>query len=152
LANPGSPLANLRQLEVYAINSDFHHEWREVKDANKRDLAEYFHTETGVVVNPDSPFDIQVKRLHEYKRQHLKILHIVALNNLIKQNPGMAITPRTFIFGGKAAPGYFITKLIIKLIHSVAEVVNNVARMGKFSSGRAIRDYCEKIWKVNCPL
>jgi glycogen phosphorylase len=117
-------LADLRQLEAYADNSDFHHEWREVKDANKRDLAEYIQKQTGIRVNPDTLFDIQVKRLHEYKRQHLKILHIVVLYNRIKQNPYLDVTPRTFIFGGKAAPGYFMAKLIIKLINSVAEVVN----------------------------
>ena len=119
-----SDLADLRQLEAYADNIDFQQEWREVKNANKLDLAEYIQQQTGILVNPNSLFDIQVKRLHEYKRQHLKLLHIVVLYNRIKQNPGLDVAPRTFIFGGKAAPGYFMAKLIIKLINSVAEVVN----------------------------
>ena len=76
-------------------------------------------------VDPDSLFDIQVKRIHEYKRQHLNVLHIITLYNRLKKDPGQEIVPRTFIFGGKAAPGYFMAKLIIKLINSVAEVVNN---------------------------
>jgi starch phosphorylase len=80
--------------------------------------------ERGVIVDPESMFDIQVKRIHEYKRQHLNVLHIITLYNRIKSSPGLDVVPRTFIFGGKAAPGYFMAKLIIKLIHSVAEVVN----------------------------
>ena len=120
-------LADFRQLEAYADDMDFHRDWREVKDANKRDLADSIQQQTGIRVNPDALFDIQVKRLHEYKRQHLKILHIIVLYNRIKQEPDRELTPRTFIFGGKAAPGYFMAKLIIKLIHSVADVVNTDA-------------------------
>jgi starch phosphorylase len=80
---------------------------------------------TGVVVDPDTLFDIQVKRIHEYKRQHLNVLHIITLYNRIMRDPSVEVVPRTFVFGGKAAPGYFMAKLIIKLITSVAEIVNN---------------------------
>jgi starch phosphorylase len=120
-------LTRLRQLEAYADDGHFQSRWREVKSANKRDLADYIFERTGIKVNPDTLFDIQVKRLHEYKRQHLKLLYIVTLYRRIRQNPNLNITPRTFIFGGKAAPGYHMAKLIIKLINSVAGVVNNDA-------------------------
>jgi len=117
--------ADLRRLEPWAGDSEFQEDWRQVKRANKADLAALIRERTGVVVDPDTLFDIQVKRLHEYKRQHLNVLHIVTLYNRLKKNPGADVTPRTFIFGGKAAPGYDMAKLIIKLINSVAEVVNN---------------------------
>jgi len=100
-------------------------DWRRVKLKNKQALCAIIKLRTGVVVNPASLFDIQVKNLHEYKRQHLNVLHIATLYNRLKRQPGLDLTPRTFIFGGKAAPGYSMAKLIIKLINSVAEVVNN---------------------------
>ncbi len=88
-------------------------------------LAVGIHERTGVDVDPASLFDIQVKRIHEYKRQHLNVLHIITLYNRLNQYPQLDIVPRRFVFGGKAAPGYVMAKLIIKLINSVAEVVNN---------------------------
>jgi starch phosphorylase len=91
----------------------------------KRDLAAYIQQRTGIVVNPESMFDIQVKRIHEYKRQHLNVLHIITLYNRIKQDPNLEMTPRTFIFGGKAAPAYSMAKLMIKFITSVGDMVNN---------------------------
>ncbi|MHC1741572.1 MAG: glycogen/starch/alpha-glucan phosphorylase [Syntrophobacteraceae bacterium] len=115
----------LRRLEPFAEDGAFREAWRQVKLENKEKLARVIRERTGIEVDPSSIFDIQVKRLHEYKRQHLNVLHIVALYNRIKQDPGTDLCPRTFIFGGKAAPGYFMAKRIIKLINSVGEVVNN---------------------------
>ena len=82
------------------------------------------HATTGVELDPTWMFDVQVKRIHEYKRQHLKVLHIITLYHRLKQNPGLSIPPRAFIFGGKAAPGYFMAKRIIKMINAVGETVN----------------------------
>jgi starch phosphorylase len=118
-------LEELRRLEDFAEDMGFQQDWRRVKLENKQALAVIIQKRTGVAVDPESLFDIQVKRLHEYKRQHLNVLHIITLYNRLKRHPELEITPRTFIFGGKAAPGYFMAKLIIKLINSVAEVVNN---------------------------
>ncbi|MGA9755228.1 MAG: glycogen/starch/alpha-glucan phosphorylase [Desulfobaccales bacterium] len=116
---------DLPRLEPLADDLEFHRAWREVKLANKEELAAVIRERTGVTLNPDTMFDIQVKRLHEYKRQHLNLLHIITVYNRLKKNPDLEITPRTCIFGGKAAPGYFMAKLIIKLINAVADVVNN---------------------------
>lgn len=116
---------DLRQLEPFAADRSFRTAWRKVKDENKRRLAGIIGERTGVAVDPTSLFDVQVKRIHEYKRQHLNILHVITLYNRLKENPSANITPRTFIFGGKAAPGYMMAKLIIKLINAVAEVVNS---------------------------
>jgi starch phosphorylase len=117
-------LDELRKLEAFLEETSFRQQWREIKQARKQDLGNYIHKEVGIVVNPESLFDIQVKRIHEYKRQHLNVLHVITLYNRIKQNPALNIVPRTFIFGGKAPPGYFMAKLIIKLINAVAEVIN----------------------------
>lgn len=118
-------LDQLRKLEAFAEDKGFRNEWRNIKRLNKADLSEAIRNRTGIHVNPDSLFDIQVKRFHEYKRQHLNVLHILTLYNRIKQNPNTEIVPRTFIFGGKAAPGYFMAKLIIRLVNAVADVVNH---------------------------
>jgi starch phosphorylase len=117
-------LNQLRQLEPLAKDADFRESWRKSKFLVKSELARSIEKGLGVRINPESMFDIQVKRIHEYKRQHLNVLHIITLYNWIKENPAIDIIPRTFIFGGKAAPGYFMAKLIIKLINSVKEVVN----------------------------
>ncbi|MEB3359382.1 MAG: glycogen/starch/alpha-glucan phosphorylase [Synechococcales bacterium] len=118
-------LDDLRQLEQHAEDWNFRQEWRQIKLEIKRDLAAYIRKRTGILVNPESMFDVQVKRIHEYKRQHLNVLHIVTLYNRIKHDPNTDVTPRTFIFGGKAAPGYFMAKLMIKLINAVGDVVNS---------------------------
>lgn len=117
-------LGQLRQLEAKAGNAAFRHKWRAVKEANKKRLADYIRARTKVELDPSWLFDIQVKRIHEYKRQHLNVLHIVTLYRRLKENPQLAIAPRAFIFGGKAAPGYFMAKRIIKLINAVAETIN----------------------------
>jgi glycogen phosphorylase len=118
-------LDELRKLEPLATDADFRKQWLDVKLTAKRALASVIEQRTGVKVNPESLFDVQAKRLHEYKRQHLNVLHILTLYLRIKKNPKAKVVPRTFVFGAKAAPGYFMAKLIIKLINSVAHVVNN---------------------------
>ena len=117
-------LDQLRRLEPYAEDAAFRARWRQVKRAAKVAFAAYIAQTTGVQVDPDSLFDIQAKRIHEYKRQHLNLLHVVSLYQKLKHDPHLNLAPRTFIFGGKAAPGYRMAKLIIKLINSVADVVN----------------------------
>jgi glycogen phosphorylase len=119
-----SHLDELRRLEPLAKDAAFRLEWRGIKRQNKCVLADLIRERTGIAVNPDSLFDIQVKRLHEYKRQHLNVLHIITLYNRLRKNSRLDIPARTFIFGGKAAPGYYMAKLIIKLITAVADVIN----------------------------
>ncbi|HEY9197982.1 MAG TPA: glycogen/starch/alpha-glucan family phosphorylase, partial [Gammaproteobacteria bacterium] len=138
LANPGlrallnrtlgdqwlTDMSGLRRLESRADDPAFRREWRAVKEANKQRLTDYVREHTGIQLDPIWLFDIQVKRIHEYKRQHLNVLHIVTLYRRLKQDPRLIVPPRAFIFGGKAAPGYFMAKRIIKLINAVAETVN----------------------------
>jgi len=117
-------LDHLRGLEKFADDTSFQTRWQAVKRERKAHLANYIARTQGIAIDPDSLFDIQAKRIHEYKRQHLNVLHVIALYNRLKQNPALDLPPRTFIFGGKAAPGYAMAKLIIKLINAVSEVVN----------------------------
>jgi starch phosphorylase len=139
LANPGladlvsrsigdgwtrDPEGELPALEGLADDAGFREEWRSVKAANKHRLAAAIQERTGVLVDPASMFDVQVKRFHEYKRQHLNALHVIALYNMIRSDPGFDMPSRTVIFGGKAAPGYAMAKLVIKLLTSIGEVVN----------------------------
>lgn len=139
LANPGlrdllddvvggdwlTNMDRLRELEPLASDPVLQKRWREVKRANKARLADYVAAHTGIELNPDWMFDVQVKRIHEYKRQHLNALHIATLYHRLKTNPGLDVPPRAFIFGGKAAPGYTMAKLMIKLITSIGDTVNN---------------------------
>ena len=122
-----SDLDQLRRLETFVEDPDFRRDWRKSKQEAKSQLAALILQRTGITVDSNSMFDIMVKRIHEYKRQHLQVLHIIALYQLLKKNPAAFVTPRIFVFGGKAAPGYYMAKLIIKLIHSVGEVVNSDA-------------------------
>ena len=138
LANPGlrqlitraigdrwvAQLDELSKLERFLDDASFRNEWRAVKRANKERLADYLRKHSRIEFDPAWLFDIHVKRIHEYKRQHLNALHIVNLYRRLKQNPGLDMSPRVFIFGGKAAPGYFLAKRIIKLINALAETVN----------------------------
>ncbi|MBK1699478.1 glycogen/starch/alpha-glucan phosphorylase [Thiococcus pfennigii] len=117
-------MGRLRVLEPLADDAGFHEDWRRIKTAAKRDLADWLRRQVGVGIDPESLFDVQAKRIHEYKRQHLNVLHIITLYERLKAEPNLSIAPRTFVFGGKAAPGYLMAKLIIKLINSVAEVID----------------------------
>ena len=118
-------LQQLQRLEEFVEDDAFCDEWRTIKFQNKRDLAQHLLDATGVEPDANSLFDVLVKRLHEYKRQLLKVLHVIWLYQQVKDNPTHAVVPRTILFGAKAAPGYFMAKRIIKLIHNVAAVVNN---------------------------
>ena len=118
-------LEQLRGLEPLADDADFRRKWQEVKMANKKRLAEYIKELCSLSVDTDSMFDVQVKRIHEYKRQLLNVLHVIYLYHRILRGPTRQITPRTVIFAGKAAPSYCRAKLIIKLISSIGDVVNN---------------------------
>ena len=138
LANPGlrrlldrtvgrqwpAQLDLLRELEKVVDDNSFQDEWRAVKHANKVRLANLVHDDAGVDLDPDWLFDVQVKRIHEYKRQHLSVLNIITQYLRLKQDPDSSPAPRAYLFGGKAAPGYSMAKLIIKLINSVADTVN----------------------------
>jgi len=114
----------ITKLESCIEDVEFRKTWKEIKKQNKKELADLIHLRTNIVIDPDSLYDVQVKRIHEYKRQHLNLLHIIALYNRIKKDPSKKIVSRSFIFGGKAAPGYFLAKLIIRLINAVAKLVN----------------------------
>ncbi|MDB4305971.1 glycogen/starch/alpha-glucan phosphorylase [bacterium] len=118
-------LDRLRELEAVADDPGFQDEFMGIKRANKRDLATTVEELTGVTLDPDSLFDVQIKRLHEYKRQLLNIMHVILLYRRIKADPGVDVLPRSFIFGAKAAPSYHMAKLVIRLINGVGDVVND---------------------------
>jgi glycogen phosphorylase len=145
-------LDQLRELEILADDASFVESWRQVKEDNKREVAELILNEQDLEVDPTAMFDVQVKRIHEYKRQHLNILHIITLYNRIKANPNIDITPRLFVFGGKAAPSYFMAKRIIKLITSVAEVVNNETAVRDRLKVIFIPNYNVKIGHIVYPM
>ncbi len=134
-------LSRIKKLALYADDAKAQHEFMNIKYQNKVRLAKYIKEHNGIDVDPRSIFDVQVKRLHEYKRQLLNILHIMYLYNELKEHPDREFYPRTFIFGAKAAAGYKIAKLTIKLINSVAEVINNDASIGGKLKVVFIEDY-----------
>src|SRR5262249_10238856 len=113
-------LDRIQRLEPFARDAGFRVKWRKVKHQNKVDLASHIEQKTGIAVDPATLFDVHVKRIHEYKRQHLNLLYVITCYNRIKKDPQRQLTTRTVIFAGKAAPGYFMAKLMIKLINSVA--------------------------------
>ena len=139
---PEADLAVVRDLKVYADDKKAQHEFMNIKYQNKVRLAKYILEHNGIEVDPRSIFDVQVKRLHEYKRQLMNILHIMYLYNELKEHPDMDFVPRTFIFGAKAAAGYKNAKLTIKLINSVAEVINNDGSIDGKIKVVFIEDYC----------
>ena len=118
-------LNQLRKLEAMSTDSAFLQKFRDIKQANKNHLAKIIFEQTGVKVSNEAIFDVQVKRLHEYKRQTLNALHIIYLYKRLKDDPSFDILPHVFIFAGKAAPGYFIAKKVIRLVHALGEVINN---------------------------
>ncbi|NDY55467.1 glycogen/starch/alpha-glucan phosphorylase [Desulfovibrio sulfodismutans] len=118
------------KLEAFADDPGFQAQWRGIKRENKAALSALAEKHLGVALNPDAVFDVQVKRVHEYKRQHLNILRVIALYSAIKRDPGAEFSPLAVLFGGKAAPGYFMAKRVIKLIHNVAQVINGDPDVG----------------------
>ena len=134
-------LSNIKKLSVYVDDEKCQQEFMNIKYQNKIRLAKYIKEHNGIDVDPRSIFDVQVKRLHEYKRQLMNILHVMYLYNQLKDNPNMDIVPRTFIFGAKAAAGYKCAKLTIKLINNVANVINNDKSIGGKLKVIFIEDY-----------
>jgi starch phosphorylase len=145
-------LDELRKLEKLVDDASFRDAWQKVKMDNKQDVADHVYGIRGSVIDPSSMFDVLVKRIHEYKRQHLKVLHIITLYNRIKASPDMDVTPRTFVFGGKAAPGYVMAKLMIKLVNSVAEVVNNDPDVRDRLKVFFVQNYNVKIGHIVYPM
>jgi len=144
-------LENINQLKDYADDAAFAEKWQQVKTQNKRKLAQMVKSQCGVEFNVSSLFDVQVKRIHEYKRQFLNVLHVIHLYNRIKQNDTDNWTNRCVLIGGKAAPGYFLAKSIIKLINNVADVINNDPDVGDKLKLAFIPNYGVSKMEVICP-
>jgi len=144
-------LHQLADLAPLATNAEFQKSWHQVKQANKSRLAELVETECGVRFNVDSMFDVQVKRIHEYKRQLLNILHVIHLYDRIKRGDISNWTPRCVLIGGKAAPGYHMAKLIIKLINNVAKTINDDASVGDLLKVAFLPNYRVSAMEIICP-
>jgi len=147
LKNPN----DLEKLKAFADDSEFLKKFAEIKRQNKIRLAQFIEKENGIVIDPDSLFDVQAKRLHEYKRQLLNVLHILRMYYEIKDNPQMDVVPRTFLFGAKAAPGYSRAKEIIRLIHAVADMVNNDPDVNGKMKVVFIQDYKVTVAEILMP-
>ncbi len=144
-------LDRLRGLEQFADDKIFHERWRKAKEETRQRFIAYLDKEYHLGVNPDSIIDVQVKRMHEYKRQLLNALHVITMYNRIKDNPSAAFVPRTIVFGGKAAPGYFESKLIIKLINSIASVVNQDPDIGDKLKVVFVKNYGVSLAEIIIP-
>ncbi len=144
-------LEHLQKLKPYAKKAAFRKKWHKVKQANKQRLANLVEAECGVVFKPEAMFDVQVKRIHEYKRQLLNILHVIHLYDRIKRGDTANWTPRCVLIGGKAAPGYAIAKSIIKLINNVAFMVNNDPEVGDLLKVAFLPNYRVTAMELICP-
>ncbi len=141
----------LKNFAAFAEDEDTLTRFDKIKRDNKERLARYIKEHNGITVDPDSMFDVQAKRLHEYKRQTLNILHILRMYYELKDNPNLDVTPRTFIFGAKAAPGYYTAKQIIRLIHSVADMINNDPQVNDKLKVVFLEDYKVSIAEILMP-
>ncbi|CAG8470599.1 9803_t:CDS:10, partial [Racocetra persica] len=147
-------LSLLKKLESFVDDKDFKKRWAEIKHFNKVRLAKHIETQTGIIVSPDAMFDIQVKRIHEYKRQFMNILGVIHRYNCLKKMSSQEkseVVKRAVIFGGKAAPGYYIAKLVIKLINSVADVINNDKSIDNLLKVVFIPDYNVSVAEIIIP-
>lgn len=146
-----SNLADIGDLAPHAEDAAFRKKWRAVKQANKREMSEYVAKHTGVKFDTSFMFDVQVKRIHEYKRQLLNVLHVIHLYDQIRRGETKGMVPRAVLIGGKAAPGYHLAKLIIKLINNVANVINNDPKAKDLLKVVFFPNYCVSAMEVICP-